>query len=82
MREYERPEPTIPRSEGHHRDWVNACKGDLKTSCDMEYSGNMIEQMLLGHVAYRVGKKIEYAGGMLLSTPEASPMVMGILLFR
>jgi putative OPT family oligopeptide transporter len=25
-----------------------------------------------------VGRKMEYAGGMLLSTPEASPMVMGV----
>ncbi len=25
-----------------------------------------------------LGQKIEYAGGMLLSTPEASPMVMGV----
>jgi putative OPT family oligopeptide transporter len=25
-----------------------------------------------------VGRKFEYAGGMLLSTPEASPMVMGV----
>jgi putative OPT family oligopeptide transporter len=25
-----------------------------------------------------VGRKIEYAGGILLSTPEASPMVMGV----
>lgn len=43
--------------------WVDACKDPTKkTACDFEYSGNMIEQMLLGLVAYRAGKKIEYDG--------------------
>ena len=32
----------------------------LKTACDFEYSGNLIETMLLGLVAYRAGKKISY----------------------
>ena len=43
------------------REWVNACKGDLKTCCDFDYSGTMIEQLLLGLVAFRAGKKIDYA---------------------
>lgn len=25
--EYRKPKPTIPRSKGHHRDWLDACKG-------------------------------------------------------
>ncbi len=47
---------------GFQTQWVNACKGDLKTSCDFDYSGTAIEQMLLGLVAYRVGEKIQYDG--------------------
>lgn len=50
----------IPKMNGFQQEWINACKGNLKTSCDFVYSGNMIEQMLLGLVAYRVGKKIAY----------------------
>ena len=71
---YKRPEPTIPRSKGHHRDWINACKGSLKTSCDFEYGGKMIEMMLLGLVAYRVGRKISYDGaaGRVTDCPEAN----------
>ncbi len=46
-------------------EWVRACKGDLKTSCNFEYAGNMIEMMLLGLVAYRAGKKIAYDGGRM-----------------
>ena len=52
----------IPPIGGFQAQWVNACKGDLKTSSNFDYSGTMIEQMLLGLVAYRVGKKVEYDG--------------------
>ena len=50
---------------------------NLKTACDFEYSGNMIEQMLLGLVAYRVGKKIEYDGatGRVTNCPEANELL-------
>ena len=37
--------------------WFNAFKGDFKTSSNFYYSSTMIEQMLLGLVAYRIGKK-------------------------
>jgi hypothetical protein len=48
---------------GHfQKQWLNACRGDLKTACDFEYSANMIEQLLLGLAAYRHGDKIEYDG--------------------
>lgn len=55
-------EALIPKMHGFQQEWLNACKGNLKTSCDFEYSGNLIEQMMLGLVAYRVGKKISYDG--------------------
>ena len=48
---------------GHfQKQWTDACKGNLKTSCDFDYSGKLTETMLLGMVAYRVGKKLEYDG--------------------
>jgi len=57
------------------KQWIDACKNPgLKTACDFEYSANMIEQLLLGLVAYRVGKKLEYDGatGRVANCPEAS----------
>lgn len=42
--------------------WVEACKGNLKTSCNFDYGGKMIEMMLLGLVAYRAGKPFNYDG--------------------
>ena len=47
---------------GFQGQWVNACKGDLKTSCGIEYNSKMMEMMLLGLVAYRAGEKITYDG--------------------
>ena len=60
---------------GHfQKEWFDACKGSLKTSCNFDYAGQMIEQMLLGLVAYRAGKKIEYDGvaGRVTNAPEAN----------
>ena len=56
-----RPADEVAEPMGNfQQEWINACKGDLKTSCDFEYSGNMMEQLLLGLVAYRAGEKLKY----------------------
>ena len=43
-------------------EWSNAAKGDLKTTCDFDYSGRMMEMMMLGLAAYRAGvaEKVDY----------------------
>ncbi|MBL9201073.1 MAG: Gfo/Idh/MocA family oxidoreductase [Opitutaceae bacterium] len=43
-------------------EFFRACKTDLKTSVNFDYNGLMTEQMALGLVAYRAGKKLEYDG--------------------
>lgn len=40
--------------------WINACKGDLKTSCDFDYAGRMIETLMLGLAAHKTGKVLNY----------------------
>ncbi|NQV34685.1 MAG: gfo/Idh/MocA family oxidoreductase, partial [Phycisphaeraceae bacterium] len=52
----------IPDLGNFIEEWTTACKTDLKTSCDFKYGGDVVEQMLLGLVAYRVGKKLNYDG--------------------
>jgi len=66
--------PPIGRFQAH---WVNACKGDLKTCSNFDYSGTMIEQLLLGLVAFRVGKKIQYDGeaGRVTNNDEANALL-------
>lgn len=67
----------IPKMGNFQKQWINACKTDLKTACDFEYSGNMIENMLLGMVAYRVGKKIQYdpVAGKVTNSPEGDALL-------
>ena len=72
-----------PGQDVFQHEWLDACKGksnnvthgtSSKTHCDFNYSGTMIEQMLLGLVAHRVGKKITYdpATGRVTNAPEAN----------
>src|SRR5262249_25968405 len=58
--EFRRPAPTLPRSPGHHAEWIRACKTGQPTSADFEYSGWLTEANHLGNVAYRVGRRLEW----------------------
>lgn len=60
---------------GHFvEEWLRACKSDLKTSCDFDYSGRMLEMMMLGLVAYRAQAELAYDGkaGKITNAPEAN----------
>ncbi len=67
----------LPPVGDFQKEWINACKGNLKTSCDFDYGGRLIETMLLGLVAYRVGKKISYDGaaGRVTDSAEADELL-------
>jgi predicted dehydrogenase len=58
--DYKRPEKSIPKSIGHHAEWLAACKTGKPTTCPFSYSGPLTEANLLGIVAYRTGKKIDW----------------------
>jgi predicted dehydrogenase len=60
FKDYARPQPFIPTSIGHHKEWIQACKTGSPTTCNFDYSGALTEAVLLGNVAYRVGQKIEW----------------------
>jgi hypothetical protein len=53
-------------------EWINACKGNLKTSCNFDYNGVMTEQMALGLVAYRAGKRLTYDGATGVTDDSAA----------
>ena len=73
MRAYKLPPKTIPRSKGHHRDWIDACKGGKPASSNFDYAGPMTEVVLLGNVALRTGKKLSWDGANMkaINAPEA-----------
>jgi predicted dehydrogenase len=73
FKDFKAPSPTIPSSIGHHAEWIAACKDGRPTTCNFDYSGALTESVLLGAVAYRTGKKIEWDGPNMKATncPEA-----------
>lgn len=71
--EIKRPEPTIPASIGHYKEWVEAIKTGGPTTCNFDYAGALTEAVLLGTVAIRSGKRIEWdaAGFKIPNAPDA-----------
>jgi predicted dehydrogenase len=71
---FQPPKPTIPRSLGHHREWLNAIRNGGTTTCNFAYSGALAETVLLGNVAYRAAARLEWdgnAGRLLNKVPQA-----------
>ena len=73
----DRPEPTIPKSLGHHAEWLHACKTGAPTTCNFEYAGWLTEANHLGNVAFRAGRRLEWNAAELRATnaPEADPFL-------
>ena len=74
---FEPPEPSIATSVGHHREWLDACKTGSPTTCNFDYSGAVTEAMLLGNIAFRAGKKLEWESEAMRVTncPEANELL-------
>jgi len=72
-REYQRPAKTLPRVEGHHADWLQACKGGPPASGSFDYGARLCEFIMLGNVALRARKVIKWDGPNMKVTnaPEA-----------
>jgi predicted dehydrogenase len=52
------PEPSLPRSPGHGREWLDSIKSRKPTSCDVEYHSNVHQALNLGQLAFRAGRKV------------------------
>lgn len=77
FKDFTPPTPSIPKSIGHHEEWIHACKTGAPTTCNFEYSGALTEANHLGNVAYRTGKKIEWDAKKLEAkgVPEAAKII-------
>ncbi|MDO4550540.1 MAG: Gfo/Idh/MocA family oxidoreductase [Planctomycetia bacterium] len=60
--DFKRPEPWIPSSPGHHKEWLQGIRENKPglALCHFDYSAPLTETILLGSVAYRVGEKLEW----------------------
>jgi predicted dehydrogenase len=78
MKEYNRPPKTIPRSPGHHAEWVKACKTGQAAGSNFDYAGPFTEVVLLGNIALRMmHEKLCYDGPNMKVTnlPEANEYI-------
>jgi len=83
-KEYGRPPRVLPRSPGHHKEWIDACKGGEPAGSNFDVSGPLTEVVLLGNIAVRMGQtlyekglKLYYDGPNMKVTnpPEANKYV-------
>jgi predicted dehydrogenase len=52
--------PTLPRSPGHHREWLDACKGGKPAGSNFAYGARLTEIVLAGVLALRTDRRIEW----------------------
>ena len=78
--DFKGPEPYLPKSPGHHQQWIEACKTGSRTGSNFQYAGPFTEIVLLGNVAYRAGQPIEYDPATMKVTnlPEANVLLSKI----
>jgi len=76
------PKPWIKQSPGnspagHYVEWIEAAKTGSPTLCNFDYSGKLIEHNLLGTVAFRVGKRLQWDAKAMKAAncPEADKYV-------
>jgi predicted dehydrogenase len=76
-KDFQPPQPSIPNSLGHYREWTHAAKTGAPTLCNFEYSGALIENNLLGNVAYRLGEEIAWDAASLSAKglPDAERLI-------
>jgi predicted dehydrogenase len=65
-REYGDPPRTLPRSVGHHQEWIDACKGAAAPGSNFGWAGPLTEAVLLGNVALRPEMREEMTTKKLL----------------
>ena len=75
--DFKPPTASIPKSIGHHKEWIKACKDGSPTTCNFGYSGPLTESVLLGNVAYRTGKTLHWNAQALKAEncPEADAFI-------
>jgi predicted dehydrogenase len=79
MNDFKAPPKTIPRSIGHRAEWIQACKNrkpeDAKAG--FAYSGPFTEALLVGNLATRLGRRIQWDSAALRATnaPEADALI-------
>jgi predicted dehydrogenase len=79
MKSFVPPAPTLARSPGHRKEWVDACiagrPADAKAG--FWYSAPFTESLLIGVLPIRLGKRIEWDASAMraVNAPEADALI-------
>jgi hypothetical protein len=57
---YKPPAPVLPRSVGHQREWLRACRGQRSALSNFDYAGPLNEFLQLANVATQFAGPLEY----------------------
>jgi predicted dehydrogenase len=71
------PAPSLPRSAGNEREWIDACKGGPAGGADFTFSAGVTETLLLGNVALRTGERLVWdpAAQAVTNVPKANELL-------
>ena len=77
LKDFEEPVRILPRATDEYAEWIKACKGGSPALSNFDHSGPFTEMVLLGNLAIRLGKKIEWDGPNMKANnaPEADPLI-------
>jgi predicted dehydrogenase len=77
FRDFQQPPKTLRRVPDHYAEWTQACKTGAQTVCPLEFGCQMAEMALLGSLALRLGRMIEWdaENRRVTNDPEANEWV-------
>jgi predicted dehydrogenase len=70
------PSQSLPRTPSHHREWIDACRGQVKTQSPFEYAAVLTEALLLANVALRTGQPVVWDSAAMRVTNNSSAEVI------
>jgi hypothetical protein len=62
MKAYKAPRKTLQRRSGTWGEWFEEMRGGQSATCGFSWAGPLTEIMLLGNIAIRTGKRLEWDG--------------------
>jgi hypothetical protein len=71
------PPETLPRTSNHHREWVEACKGNGRAFSSFDIGGPLTELMQLANLATLVEGPVDYdtVSGRVLNSDRADQLL-------
>ena len=68
MKAYKLPPKTLNRRSGTWGEWVEAMRGGEEANCNFNHASLITEAVLLGNIAIRTGRTLQYDGGQMKFT--------------